>query len=357
MLRRRTRTRLAGVAAIALTCAALGAAPAPAAPPSPVQLNLATLPSGPPPSMPYFDTATEQIRDGSRVVDLTGLQRFTHPTWLWKVNGGYVLDRFVQNDLRADENHLLFISNAGKAALLSRHLQTAYADLPLVVSSQYGRIAYVEVVGDRTSLVVNDVPSGRRVSTRRVQQYTQVIAYRGRVLARHLTRAFYWKPGVTAVQTDHDLDAMVATNVRAGQSAYDEGVDRFAPYPPSADSGWTDSQTQLLHSPDPAAVWSTNYQLVAALSFESGNEHDWNVIHLRNASDGTPVIDIAGGDETHDGNVYQVWWETADTVLLKVATERYRTFAVVRCTTAGSCNRIGPLGPAPAVVPVTRNVS
>ena len=112
---RRTSALLAGLSAAALTCAVLTPAAAPAAPTPSVTLDLTTLSAGPPPNMPYFDTATEQIRDGARVVDLTGLQRFTHPTWLWKVTGGYVLDRFVKNDLKADENQVLFVSNTGRA--------------------------------------------------------------------------------------------------------------------------------------------------------------------------------------------------------------------------------------------------
>lgn len=356
-MRARRTALLAAATAAVLASAVLAPSSAPAAPTPSVQLTLATLPPGPPPAMPYFDTATEQIRDGARVVDLSGLQRFTHPTWLWKVSGGYVLDRYVKNDLHADENHLLLISNTGKATLLSRHLQGGYPGLPLVVSSKYGRIAYSEVVGDRTSLVVNDVPSGKRVATRAVQQYTQVIAYQGRVLARHLSRAFYWKPGTTAVETDHDLDGMVTTDVRAGQSAYTGAVDRIAPYPPGSDAGWTDSAIDVQSSSGPGVVWSTDHQLLSAGSYESDNEHDWHDVHLRRAADGTPVLDIAAGDSAHDGLVDQVWWETADTVLLQVSTNRYATLAVVRCTTAGACNRIGPLGPEPAVVPVIRNVS
>lgn len=354
---RRARALVAGAAAAVLACSLLTTASSSAATTSSVTLNLATLPEGPPPAMPYFDTATEQVRDGARVVDLTGLQRFTHPTWLWKVNGGYVLDRYVKNDLRADENQLLFVSNSGRAILLSRHLREEYANVPLVVSSQYGRVVYAEVVNSHTSLVVNEVPSGKRVAARAVQSWTQPITYRGRVLARHLSRAFYWKPGVTAVETDHRLDRMVATDLRAGQTAFDENPDRIAPYPPGTGSGWTDSELDLSYSEDPPVVWSTDHQRLAAQSYVAEGEHDWNVVHLRQAADGAPVLDIATGDTTDGGRVYQVWWETADAVLMHIVTSRYTTFAMVRCTTAGFCNRIGSLGSTPSVVPATRNVS
>ena len=91
----RTTSLMAFATSVVLASAVLAPASAPAAPSPSVTIDFASLPAGPPPAMPYFDTSTEQIRDGSRVVNLRGLQRFTHPTWLWKVNGGYVLDRYV----------------------------------------------------------------------------------------------------------------------------------------------------------------------------------------------------------------------------------------------------------------------
>jgi hypothetical protein len=42
---------------------------------------------------------------------------------------------------------------------------------------------------------------------------------------------------------------------------------------------------------------------------------------------------------------------------MRVATNRYVDVVTVRCTTAGSCDRIGPVAGGPSVVPVTRNVS
>ena len=315
-----------------------------------VTIDPATLPPGPPPNMPYFDVATEQIRDGARVVDLTGLQRFDRPEHLWKVGGGYVLDRYLEFGDKPYENQLLLISNSGRATILSRHLSNLVS-IPLVVSSQYGRVAYAEYADRKTTLVVNDVPSGKRVSTRNVQTSTQPVAYRGRVLARHFSRAFYWTPGVTAVETDHRLDSLSSIDMRAAQVAFREGLNtRVAPYPPGSGTGWTEEKLDYGTIHEAPVLWSTDSQHLAGASYDYENGHAWEVLRVRRASDGAPVIDIAAGDSTRDGIIERVWWESADTALVRIGN------ATVRCTTTGVCNRIGAMTPI-GVVPVTRNVS
>lgn len=347
----RTTSVLAAAAVAVLAGALLGQAPAPAVPTPSVTLDMATMPAGPPPNMPYLDTATEQIRDGARVVDLTHLQQFTKPSQLWKVNGGYVLDRNVNY---GQEIQLLFVSYTGRGKILSHNL--TYGDTPLVVSSQYGRVAYMEVVNGKSFLAVNDVPSGKLVARRKMPDLARPVTYRGRVLTTHLNRAFYWKPGVTAVERDRNLDHLVSTDARAGQSALREDPVRIAPFPPGADHGWTDPELDLFTAPRPAVVWSTDGILLAGSHLRYFETSVEQVVHLRRSADGAPVLDIHTGDRGVNGVLAQVWWETADTVIMRFANP-LEEVATVRCTTAGVCNRIGPFGAPFTVVPVTRNVS
>ncbi len=43
-------------------------------------------------------------------------------------------------------------------------------------------------------------------------------------------------------------------------------------------------------------------------------DHEWETVHIRRASDGAPVLDIATGDANH----YQLTCETDDTVLMRL---------------------------------------
>ena len=73
--------------------------------------------------MPYWHTASKEIRDGSRVVELGHLKKFIRPAWLWKVNGGYVFDRYVHNmPQKPDDNQMMFVDHAGRAKVLGRHI-------------------------------------------------------------------------------------------------------------------------------------------------------------------------------------------------------------------------------------------
>lgn len=347
---RRTASLLAIVTSAVLVFAVLVPAAAPAAPTPSVTIDPATLPAGPPPNMPYFDTATEQIRDGSRVVDLTGLKKFTRPSQLWKVNGGYVLDRTLRN---GEERQLLFVSTGGEGMVLSRNLTSL--NTPLVVSSQYGRVAYMEVINSKSFMAVNDVPSGKLVSRRSMPSEARPVTYRGRVLTTHMNRAFYWTPGVTTVDRDRKLDRMISASFRAGQSALREDPVRVAPFPPTSDTGWTDPELDLF-LPQPAVVWSPDATMLAGSNRQVTQDVLEQVVHLRKSDDGTPVLDIHNGDEDVNGRLVQLWWENADTVIMRFATFLTEV-ATVRCTTAGVCNRIGPFRQNFTVVPVIRNVS
>jgi hypothetical protein len=353
MRARRTAALLAMATSTVLASALLASPAAPAAITPSVTLDLATLSQGPPPSMPYIDVATEQIRDGARVVDLTGLQRYTRSRWLWKVDGGYVLDRFLNNGRKPPQNQLLFVSRTGRGKVLSNNLTGI--DTPLVVSSQYGRVAYMEVVDGQSYLAANDVPSGRLVGRRTMPSLARPVTYRGRVLTTHLTRAFYWTPGVTAVQRDRRLDRMVSTDIRAGQSALRESPVRVAPFPPGTDAGWTDPELDLWR-PSPAVVWSPNGALLAGSSLAYTGDRTDQVVHLRRSADGVPVLDIHVSDASVNGQLDQLYWETDDTVIMRFSTF-LSPIATVRCTTAGVCNRIGPFHQDFTTVPVIRNVS
>lgn len=357
MRARRTAALLATLASAALAAAVLVPTPAPAAPTPSVTIDPATLPAGPPPDMPYFDVATEQIRDGSRTVDLTGLKKFTQPSQLWKVNGGYVLDRNVDF---GRELQLLFVSNTGKGKVLSHNL--TYTETPLVVSSQYGRVAYMEVDDKGKSfLAVNDVPSGRLVSRRSMPGLARPVTYRGRVLITHVSRgAFYWTPGDKAVQYEPALSKMVSTDLRAGQSTLREDPVRVRPFPLTADAGWTDPELNLWEPPQASVVWSPDGALLAGSHVRYFDSTSESVVHLRRASDGAPVLDIHTGNRSINGLVDQFFWESADTVIIRLANP-LTDVATVRCTTAGVCDRIGPFqteyNTRFSVVPVTRNVS
>ena len=165
------------------------------------------------------------------------------------------------------------------------------------------------------------------------------------------------------MEDDPGLEGMRAINLRAGQVASDESPDRIAPYPPGSGLGWTDEGLGLDSASDPATIWSPDNQLLAATSWDyggpgdGGQEHDYETVHIRRASDGAPVLDIATGDVNHDGDLYQLTWETNDTVLMRLTTNQGQDILVVRCTTSGDCNRIGNIGRAFPVVPVIRNVS
>jgi len=353
---RRGGLRLAGLmGALALAASVLSAGPAHAM--VWVSPDVARLPAGTLPQLPYLNWSTRRIVDGSRQVSISGIQG--RAVELHKVDGGYLLRR----QLSDGSNDLVFVSTTRTRKAIVKLLSTR----PIRVSMDGGKVVLNRMrIQDGAyryaDSAVLALPSGRVLYARTFGTEAPGLALYG--LHRVLIGAFdetdaqrpdliWWTPATGHTETIQDSAYAEAADLSAWQWAIrpQDGANTYGvrPIPPASGAGWPVSQEDWnigSWSTDDALLWGNN----EVTDHEEGVGSS-NYLVFR-ASDGARLLSIA--------NVVLPWatWESAGALLLRAGygSGSGRRYQLLRCRLSGACSRVGPasMSLAGVIIPATR---
>ena len=292
------------------------------------------LPVGPAPRLPYLDVAQHRIVDGSRSVDVTGLQGTV--VRLFKVDGGYVLGRIFPGG-----SDLAFVSTSGARRLLTGRWDWPNIGNPdpgLVVTAAGDRIVFNTRRADGRYLdtAVMTVLQGRVPHRRTFSEQPRLLAATdSRTLmsvgpaGSTSGRVLWWTPGRTAVTTLAAHAAGEAADLTAGafvlRSATANGVRGI---PAGAPPAW-----DLAAGDWAFGSWSPDDTHLAGTGEILRGTEDVEVFHVLRASDGAEVHTF------HVLGVPEITWEDDDTVLMR-AGESQGGYRLLRCTLAGDCEYV-----------------
>jgi hypothetical protein len=306
-----------------------------------------TLPLGPRPTLPYVDIAAKKIVDGTRRVDISGLEgRITH---LHKVDGGYVVGRY------GTHSGLAFISSTGARSSITGNW---YDPLPeemlyqeLKVSTDGDRIVFntsrLDAAYKYRDTVVMDVPSRRIVYRRTFSVRPKLLGFDGRrALLGVGTRALWWTPGTLATEllrSNVDPDSADLSARQYIVHLYDIGVQQVSSIPPRDTPAWTTDWDSEI------GVWSSDDLRIAGTGEVIADTEDTYHFIVHDASDGALLLTV------NVEGVPQITWDTNSALLIMTKSDGYQ---LIRCTLVGVCQRVGPSSPSrygPYVVADRRN--
>lgn len=331
VLRRATRFRSASIALMASASLLVGA-PAEAADTPPFDLDVSSRPQGEAPHLPYLDGQARKIVDGTRQVDIRGLQGSV--TQLHKVDGGYLLGRIVSSS-RSD---LVFVSSSGSRTVITQQWRSPTCDClrsEVVVDSDGDSVTFNRkpVSGTYSDTLTVSLPALRITRKREFSSTPALFEHRqGSVLLGLDNRLVRWTPRTNAVTVASSGLRVDAADTTAAQQVrrLDNGNFYYVveAIPPASRPSWG------LDDENSVAAWSTDDQLVAGGFGVYADSVQGGFAVWRASDGGNPLVVYTYGRE-------RIVWEDADTVLFTAVYGDNRS-QVVRCTLAGACERVGP---------------
>ena len=340
---------LAAAACVAMALAMLALTASPVAAGPRVTPDVPDLPAGAMPRLPYVDWQARRIVDGTRRVSISGIQ--ARVISLHKVDGGYLLGRELTtgNDLvlvRSNGARRVLVGgwdaprrgSLGTGLAVSRH-----GDKVLVNTARYtgGVRTYVDTR-------VLSLPGGALLRKRDFgQDAPSLLAFGvdramltiGSAVAspppefRPDTR--WWNPSSDAVTDLREDAAGESADLSAWQWAvrpYD-GVDPYSVQgiPPAGSPDWPVGQEDFRLGP-----WSLNDGMVAGNNEVTDERTEASSYLVHRSSDGSHLLSVMGNQDP------QVTWESDSALLLRTRVAGTSTYQLIRCTLAGSCQRVGP---------------
>jgi hypothetical protein len=334
----------------------LASAPPASAAPVTVTPEVARLPVGALPALPYVNWPARRIVDGKRRVDISGIQG--RVIELHKVDGGYLLRRRISTPAQYD---LVFVSNRGGRKVLA------------------AGVAGTLPVSRRGDKVIVNVGTGGGAPGSYIE--TRVLALPGgQVLHRRDFGSF--PPGLYGFGIDR---ALIVTADAAGPPAAvwwtprSDALDLLRPNVgvESADlSAWDWAVRPRVGSysvqglpPHPAPNWPVGPEDVNLTAWSPddtmivGNDerterlggYGSSAYLVYRASNGTLLLAVLNESPS------QATWETNSRVLLRthLPASSPSTYQLIRCTLSGSCSRVGPRTTEVdgAIIPATRRNS
>lgn len=352
-----TLMKRAATIAIALVAGMVLAAgpPASAADRVIVTPDVANLPAGGLPGLPYVNWPDKEIVDGTRHVSIAGIA--ARVTALHKVSGGYLLVRRLK--IGSD---LVLVTNAGARRVLVGHFEDAgdgpglgvnHAGNKLMVNTnRIERGNYVTYVDTR----VLSLPSGKLLRKRDFGAYGGVLAFGVDRAVVHVKGAIRWwnptKNTLSTIRTGQYVDRVDLTAwqwvVRGAHSTLNVQA-----IPPTKSPNWSIDQVDISFgtwSPDDSKL------LYHDMSDDNGE------------APGIGVFDPATGKNfpfNVRGNFPpQMTWESDTAVLLRTRLETPdvddpKIYQLIRCTLSGVCTKVGPSTPEidGSIIPATRRNS
>ncbi len=344
--------------------AGLLAASGPSATAAPVVVtpDVAILPAGALPALPYVDWPNKRIVDGSRRISIAGIK--ARVTALHKVDGGYLLARRITEI----NNDLVFVSNAGARRVLIPEWErrSPFESLnPGLAVSHNGDKVITNAAGDiggetlYADTRVLSLPGGKVLRKRSFgpegdEGYAGILGFgvdRALITVNGSTQ--WWNPAKNTLSRISGDDFSGAADLTAWQWALTEentGDQTVGSIPPRTSTSWPAVPNDEVFGP-----WSPDDTLVVGLdklTFERGESTKYTVFR---ASDGAALLRINGNFPA------QVSWETDSSLLLRTRIEGSDpdTYQLIRCTLAGVCTKVGPSTTelAGSIIPATRRNS
>jgi hypothetical protein len=308
-----------------------------AAPPASYKvIDVAHLPVGALPHLPYVDWPARRIVDGSRRVSISGIQG--RVISLDKVDGGYVLGRELPVG-----NDLVFVTNTGaRRVLVSRWLPPRRGDMQIAVAvSGHGDKVMVNTADfsggypDYTDTRVVSVMGGKLLHRRVLGGVfgPQLMGYGvDRALLGSDGNIVWWNPAANTLATVYADASAEAADLNAWQMAVRPQASGYAlqNIGPATSPNWTIEPEDTRIGP-----WSLNGAYVAG-SGEVNEGDEAQTYHVHRTSDGGSVWGIQVQAPP------QMTWETNSTLLLRTHIWDTLRYQLIRCTLSGSCSKVGP---------------
>lgn len=358
------------LSAIGAACAAVlvaglltAASPARAAAPVDVTPDVANLPVGALPALPYVDWPNKRIVDGSRRISIAGIQ--ARVIALHKVDGGYLLVRRIGNQI---ENDVVLVSTKGARRVLVEHWEESYRPLEagLAVSHNGDRIVVNtnrdiggEAPYEDTRVVT--VPGGKVIRIREFDEDGVSLLAFGvdRALLSDANGTQWWNPVQNTVTTLAAKSWGNAADLSAWQWVFrtgvfpDPDVYSFEGIPPRTTPSWTFQEDQVNAgpwSPDDALMVSVDNAIGDLPRLAESTEYT-----VARTADGAVALRLHGKFPS------QFIWESNSAVLLSTRTglDSARRYQLIRCTLAGVCQKVGPSTSERdgSIIPATRRNS
>jgi hypothetical protein len=292
---------------------------------------VSSLPQGEAPHLPYLDGQAQKIIDGTRKVDVRGLQGTV--TQVHKVDGGYLLGRTVSGS-RSD---LVFLSSNGNRTLVTQQWMSPNCDCfrsDVAVDSDGDSVTFnrKSASGAYSDTLTVSLPALRITRKREFSSTPALFEHRqGSVLLGLDHRLIRWNPRSNAVRVASSGLRVEAADTSASQQVrrLDNGTGEqvVEAISPVTGPSWG------LGDEESVAAWSADDQLIAGgIGVYADSVNDGFAVWR--ASDGSSPLVV------HTSGMERIVWEDSDTVLFTA--DGGNGAQVVRCTLTGACERVGP---------------
>jgi hypothetical protein len=312
--------------------------------------DVANLPVGTLPQLPYVDVPGRQVVDGTRHVSISGLQGTV--TALHKVDGGYILARTFSGG-----EDLVMVRTSGARKVLVAHWMnrcTCNLDPDLAVSHDGSKVAVnVSTAKDQytyTETRVVSLPAGN-VLYRKKFPYNIVLLGYGtkRVLVGQYPGTRWWTPSTGKAPVVVADEIGVSADLTAWQwAAHGNGLQVMG-IPPDSRPSWSTEEDHQF------GRWSLDDTMIAStgeLGGFSGQDQTDSYI-VQRASDGAGILAVLVPAHA------DINWETNSTLLMATRIGETPNYQLIRCNVAGSCQKVGPTSTSKygALIPATRRNS
>jgi hypothetical protein len=337
-------------AALAATTLSVVTAPTSVGAPVSITPNVATLPAGALPRLPYVHWGTKTIVDGNRRVSIAGIQ--SRVISLHKVDGGYILGREGANT-----HDLVFVTYTGaRRVLVANWLQPRAdsLDANLAVRRYGDRLIANTLTGTGMSRAYRDtrvvaLPSGQVLRTKDFGHYAPSLHGYGIDRAmltvggpdneppeNFLPNVRWWNPVADEVTTLLENASVESADLSAWQWAYRPQSPQGSGYavsaiPPHTTSKWSPDEEDVRLGP-----WSNNDAFVAGNNEVTDDHIEASSYQVHRTSDGRVVFGVQGNHPP------QLTWETDTALLLRTRVGETMRYQLIRCNLTGSCSRVGP---------------
>ncbi len=314
--------------------------------------DVGNLRAGARPQLPYVNWSTQRIVDGSRRISISGIK--ARVITLHKVDGGYLLGREL-----ATGNDLVFVRTDGARRVLVRNWMPPrrWQLYPgLAVSRDGDRVVVNTATFEaRTPTYVDtrvlNLPSGTLVRRRDFGVDRPGLLGFGvdRVLLSSNPDTQWWTPASDALTLLRAFAGGQSADLSAWQWAVrpDVGVYSVQGIPPDTEPDWPVSEEDWIIGP-----WSPDDAMVAANNEVVDGTDEASAYMVLRASDGADLLTVLGAQHP------QITWETNSSLLLRTRNDT-GAYQLIRCTLAGSCERVGPSTTSRhgVIIPATRRNS